>query len=992
VTDDETHAAIVDATERALEHSSGEPGAVELLPKVMDDVPDDVSAEEAAAVVETVLDGDSDRTPIADESPSPATNGHSAADSVQSDGAGAGTDAAAATGEAVLDRGAIREYYRQVADAVAPLGDLAGNPTMLINDKVGWYVTRENTDPSDDEVGRYEKKRRARDFTNDYDHVVEERLDRTLYALTSYKQPAAFERWEAATYDDEAGGYNYLNEKPSPGTEDIAAIAAWGDIDLADDLKAQRPDLDADIYATAEAALDAYVDAFAELYGGRDAVYMIDSVGGAYIFGAPEATLPIARHFKDDTDARTRIIEAFIDRSNEYLQDAEERVNDSVDGASEVVHPDWANNINRQYKMPLAIHGDHDAVVTPVDVNDITYREPTPVHKVDGDLLDETQAWCEALTNGDYQDRVDELVATLWPDEYDEADDWKAALEAWVETEREAEREERKQREAARQRRESRLAELGGGLEGTPITPFMQDVYDALDNIDTGDVIRQYACDGWDTGTDESQKTEFDPSWRTSSSGSSCYVDHQQNTFGDPGCGGGGYAAKAMALGKGIIGPSDTAAAQTLSGQEWAAAVDELRDAGCDVPVWTPEAGSAKRDGSTYEQMPLWALRKAAVALGVLPEEAFIEREGEDGGTYLGFPGQETYNNALEAVEDAGLEHGREYADTGPDYPTYELFDADTDPDIELHLVPLNGKEARIEIHQNDQREYIETQERGFWHSGTKRGRIAGRVVDEVTGVGEKALRDAVKDALSRVALDSEAEWFDDAMRSAREQRLRDRTERVVCYPGADDAEWLVTMQSTPTSDETEAQTITFDAGQMHNADPGHFQKLHLAVFLEKIDIDSAEWANLTDYWLTVQETKDREADTRLEAAIEEFTSAIGNLRVWGEEEGFNWDGSTGYYVEDFTDDGDDAILVPGRWVESWKHDNDYSEINLSKELRQRDIALRSSCKRTLNSARRMVWPINAEKTDWSPETALTVPDEDDEDGGEGAQKPEGLR
>jgi len=29
---------------------------------------------------------------------------------------------------------------------------------MLINDKVGWYVTHENADPSEEEIGRYEKK------------------------------------------------------------------------------------------------------------------------------------------------------------------------------------------------------------------------------------------------------------------------------------------------------------------------------------------------------------------------------------------------------------------------------------------------------------------------------------------------------------------------------------------------------------------------------------------------------------------------------------------------------------------------------------------------------------------------------------------------------------------------------------------------------------------------------------------------------------------
>lgn len=975
MTSDDIREEIAGATETVLELvDEDDPSVAALLPKVVERVDADVELEQATPVIEAVLAG---------EEPSEAdarTDGHAEPD--------ADSDATSASQEpATLDRGAIREHYRQVADVVRPLGELAGKPTMLINDKVGWYVTRENTDPSEEELGRYEKKRRARDFTNDYDRVVEQDVGRTLYALTSYKRPEALDRWEGATYDDEAGAYEYLNEKPSPDSEDIAAVAAWGDIDLADELKAQRFDLDDDTYATAEAALEAYVDAFAELYGGRDAVYALDSVGGAYIFGAPEATLPIARHFAGDDDARARVMEAFIDRSNEFLQEAEADVNDSVDAAADVVHPDWANNINRQYKMPLALHGDHDAVVTPLDVDDITYREPTQATEVTEDLRASTKAWCEDLTNTDHEDRVDDLVAALWPEEYAEEDSWEAALEAWVEAKREAEREERRQREAARKRREQRLDELDGDLEGASITPFMKDVYDALDRVDTGEVIRRYASDAWDTGIDSSSKTEFDPSWRTSSSGSSCYVDHQKNTFGDPACGGGGYAAKAMALGRRIIGPGESAAAQELSGEEWGKAVDELRDGGYDVPVWTPEAGSTARDGSTYDQMPLWALRKAAVALGVVPEEAFIEREGDDGGTYLGFPGPKTYNNALDAVEEYGLEHGRERADTGPSYPTYDLFEGQDSLDVELHLVPLNGKEARLEVYHNDQREYTETLDRGFWRSGTKRGRVAGRVVDEVSGIDTELLRGAVKDALAQVALDEDEDWFEEAMRSRREEELRERTDRVVCYPGAEDAEWLVTMRPTPTSPETESRTLTLDSGQLHNADPGHFQQLHIGMFYEKVQLDSAEWANLTDFWLSIQDIKEREADTRLEAAIEEFTSTVNKMRVWADEDGFDWDSRNGLYIEDFTEDGRDAILVPGAWMESWKHDNDYGEINFSKELRQRELALRGSVRRTINSARRMVWPIDAEKTDWSPEDALTVADEDDEDA-----KPEGLR
>jgi hypothetical protein len=550
----------------------------------------------------------------------------------------------------------VREYHEPLSDVLAPLGSLDNNPTLLVNDKKGWYVTRENEDPDgDEEESTYPKERRPRQFAEDYGRVVATRLERTLYALTSYKHPEVFDRWEPARFDEDDSQYEYRGQKPTPTVEDLTAISVWGDIDLADDLKAQRPGLEASTYDIAERAYEAYIDAFADLYGGRDAVYMLDSVGGAYIFGAPEAVLPITRYYADDPEARSWVLNEFIERSNEYLHDAEEAINERIEGADEVIHPDWANNINRQYKIPLTLHGDHDAVVTPVDVEEIQYREPTPVSEVDDELTERVQQWCETFTAVEYEDRVGDLVETLWPEEFAEHKQWGAALDAWVESKREQARREEQRRQAAAERRAQRLEELEEGIEGKPITPFLQDVYDALDGIDTAEVIRHYASDEWDSGVDMANKTEFNPSWRSSKSGRSCYVNHDTNRFGDPGDSGGGYAPKAMALGNGII----TSASDDLVGKDWGEAVEALRDAGYDVPIWTPEKGSRRHDGSTYEKMPFWAVKKAAVALGVVPEDSFVEQTTDDDSTYQGFPGTGTYAEALDAIEDAGLEHGR---------------------------------------------------------------------------------------------------------------------------------------------------------------------------------------------------------------------------------------------------------------------------------------------------------------------------------------------
>ena len=882
-------------------------------------------------------------------------------------------------GETSLSTDDVREHHGRIEETVAPLGELGGNPTLLVNDKKGWYVTRDNTDPSEDEIGEFPKERRARNFTTDYADVVDGPLERTLYALTSYKVPSAFEHWVPARFDEDAGVYEYKTKKPSPAIEDTAAISAWGDIDLEDDLKLQRPHLDAETYETAETAIEAYIDAFADLYGDRDAVYALDSVGGAYVFGAPEATLPISRYYQDDAEARSRALSAFIERTNEYLQQAEERVNERVEGAAEAIHPDWANNINRQYKIPMTLHGDHDAVVTPLDVEDVRYREPLAFGDVDEDHLSEAREWCESFTAVEHTECVESLVATLWPNEYEEHGSWDAALDAWVESQREEERRAEQRRQAAAERREERMEELGG-LEGQPITPFMQDIYDALDEIDTADVVRKYASNRWDTGTDASGKTEFDPSWRESSSGSSCYVDHNENRFGDPGASGGGYAAKAMALGRRII----TAASDDLNGRQWGEAVDELRDVGYDVPLWTPEKGSKRRDGSEYEQMPFWAVRKAAVALGVLPEHGFVQKTSDDGGTYPGFPGPETYNSALDAIEEAGLEHGRERADPQPTHFSYQLAEnADDAPDLELQLVPITGKKVQVMVEQDGERAYKETLDRGFWSNGTKRSRVAGRVKSTIDTVEPDILSESVKDALTQADLKSDTDEFEETMRSPREQELRDRTLSVVCWPGEEDTEWTVLISPPSDSPEQEPQRFTFDSGQIHNADPGYFQSKHIAAFFEKIDLDNEEWANLTSYWLDVQETRDREADPRKETAVEQFMSKIEVMTVWADEEGFNWGGRNGLYRREYDRD-QDAILVPGRWVTEWLTDSDYSDMNFSKILRERGLMIGAAKRMRIVGKQNRAWPINADETDHTYENSHRPRSEEDDNDVEG--------
>jgi hypothetical protein len=599
-----------------------------------------------------------------------------------------------------LDLETIREHYERISPVVEELASVDGNLTIGLNDYSGWYVRRTSDDFGLLEEG-YDQEARCATLANDYD-TVQNRIERALYAVTTYKSRNAFMEWEPCTIED--GQTAWRTDSPTPGYGDLRGVMVWGDIDLADDLKPKRDDLDEDTRQVIDTTLEAYIEEYARLYGNRDAIFALDSVGGSYVMGAPAATLPIAEVFYEDADARERVMEAFVDRSNEWLKEAQERVEERVDGAAEVIAPDWVNNCNRQYKAPLSLHTDHDAVVVPLNTDAPTY-DLVPFEDVDAELIEETSKWAAELTSIEYRDCAETLVKRLWPDEYQEHDDWQAALQSWVEAEREREERQEEARRRARQRRRERKEQMGSGVEGAPVTPFISDVFDALDALDIEDVADRTIVHQWtDSASGKSDnsgdgKRAFIPTWGPSAeSGNANFVDTSEGIWVDTGDDYSGGPVK-MAL----IAEENWNRGETASGEDWRRGVEYLRSMGFEIPVWTPDGKSQDSDGEEYGQMPYWSVRKAAVALGVLPEDGFIRAQSDRGG-YLRFPGKGTYNHALAAIEDAGLEHGREYMTDGGERPD-DLEETTEDSDTDTPPVPTSDSrdDQNVPVRDADQ-------------------------------------------------------------------------------------------------------------------------------------------------------------------------------------------------------------------------------------------------------------------------------------------------
>lgn len=161
------------------------------------------------------------------------------------------------------------------------------------------------------------------------------------------------------------------------------------------------------------------------------------------------------------------------------------------------------------------MHKSLDGVVTPLDTESPTY-EFTHLSEADGELIDDATEWAAEFTAG-HDNAVRPIVATLWSDEYADADTWDEALTAWIE----AERERQRQREREKERREERLQDLDTTVAGQSITPHIGDVFAAVEQVDIKPLVRRH-CAEWEPS---GRTNHFNPGrglWKDSDSGETC--------------------------------------------------------------------------------------------------------------------------------------------------------------------------------------------------------------------------------------------------------------------------------------------------------------------------------------------------------------------------------------------------------------------------------------------------------------------------------------
>lgn len=405
-------------------------------------------------------------------------------------------------------------------------------------------------------------------------------ISRSMYATANYSAPEAIGRapcsgvscvginGEWHNTDKDKRWHTEDGGSPLPGYNDIEAIALYSDFDIKDE-RAERPLSERDREVMNECLLAFCATMGDDLAGDRDAVFLLDSGGGAYPMLSPSVTAPIGDEFSGDE--RGRLFEELCRRFKRWAENLVTRMKNAWEPVAGLIDPDSVMNNNRLYKVPLSIHKSMDVVVTPMNPRDPKYNV-TRTGDVDRKLVRDAEQWASDLTADEYRDSVDQLIAALWPEKHQEAENWKEALRAWLEEEAERAATQRERQQRASERRKERDRSLGE----IEVTDDIRDVYDAVEAIDVKDVARELTSE-W---TDSRDPPRFNPPYRDSETGESCFVDKDKFVDVSGSDVDGGDAVMLVALADGIISPGDG----YPSGGDYRSALRSLRELGHHVP------------------------------------------------------------------------------------------------------------------------------------------------------------------------------------------------------------------------------------------------------------------------------------------------------------------------------------------------------------------------------------------------------------------------
>lgn len=534
----------------------------------------------------------------------------------------------------------IRAWYNSTTDPEVTDGaDGAGRP----------YIARTDADEIPSEV-------------LEWDHP-------TVFSTINYQRVDA-DAWTPYTWEN---GREWADGKPLPEYRDIRALALFADVDF--DAAAKTRPVDEETRSLVEDALGQWAEAYADAAGDREAVHLLDSVGGTYVMLAPRVTAAILSWAHDtlDEDERERVVDALAARWRDFNADIQNEVTEHIPDLADSFALDGNTNKNRLYKAPLALHKSLPGAVTPIDPDDIRFRF-TALEDIDDDLVEDCRQWASSFTQlPEDEDALeaygDNLVETLFPEEYDaKSGEWRFALLEWLRADREA-------RSAAA---DVTLEDLNIDLEADDLvlTDDPNEPFEAARALNVEAVAQELGIVSDSRRAESDDATRIEVNWRKSDSGDSAIV--RAENFVDLADSSGGDAAELVAWT--ILGSSNSKpTGWRRDGDKVSKVLDRLRDLGFNIPVYVPASGSTYTvDGETKtrSRTPNWALAKVARLLDLAPEDAIDDETQE-----ITIP--TLYNRVIAVLDHHDIEHGRDQKDVHMDADGHDVAATDQGIDVD---------------------------------------------------------------------------------------------------------------------------------------------------------------------------------------------------------------------------------------------------------------------------------------------------------------------
>jgi len=569
----------------------------------------------------------------------------------------------------------LRDYYEQAADVWETMSTFQEFESLIVpgtssSGARAWYnyddgkelpALPDEVDAADCVAGRPYSARADRD------DIVDELLswDYRLPHLTINYQQRGLDDWGTKVFDGDSS--RWMDGRPLPGYGDIDAVALFADVDFSADEK-QRPVDDA-TRDRVETILEHWRDAYAGVVDDRDAVGILDSVGGTYVMLRPAVTAPITEFARERLDAaeRRHLMDELQSRWAAYNREVDDEADD-WDAFSQ----DGNTNKNRLFKAPLAIHKSLPGVVTPIDADDVSF-ELTHFDDVDDALIDDVNGWADWFTSP--ASAADDWAARLVAHLFDvDSDSWRDELADWAREQQTTDVTAQSQVLDDADDVDIDAEELAADIQ---FVSDRDDVWAAINDISCRKVARRLGILSSSERAQRDDMTRIEVTWRQSDSGDSAIISDSGDSFGDLAGGAGGGPADLVAYS--LIGSSNQRPDDWFSDPDHIETVLKwfVAEFPEKVPVYIPQKGDKyEHDGGKvkYSRTPNWAMRRVAELLDIAPAVAFDESDR------CVIPS--LHNRIIAVLEAAGIEHGRELQDVRVDADGEDITASDLDVDV----------------------------------------------------------------------------------------------------------------------------------------------------------------------------------------------------------------------------------------------------------------------------------------------------------------------